>query len=75
MDPAFEKEIVDQLRKLSADRQKLVRAFLRGLHQQSPKGVPGKDLLRFAGTIAPADLREMSAAIEEACERVDADAW
>lgn len=42
-----------------------------------PKGTPGKDLLRFAGTISAEDADEMMRAIEEGCERIepDDDAW
>ncbi|MGH6631669.1 MAG: hypothetical protein ACREB3_18225, partial [Burkholderiales bacterium] len=69
MDPSFEKEILDHLKKLPTEKQRLVLTFLRGLTHPRPKGTPGKDLLRFAGAIAATDLREMSAAIEEACER------
>lgn len=39
------------------------------------RGVPGKDLLKFAGTISLEDLEIMRLAIEEGCERVDPDEW
>ncbi len=39
------------------------------------RGVPGRELLRFAGTIEPDDLILMEKAIEEGCEQVDADEW
>ena len=39
------------------------------------RGVPGRDLLKFAGTISPEDLEVMRLAIEEGCERVDPDEW
>lgn len=35
------------------------------------KGTPGKEFLRFAGTIPPDDCRRMEEAIEAGCERVD----
>ena len=38
-------------------------------------GVAGAALLQFAGLIPADDLRLMEAAIRDACERVDADAW
>ena len=34
-------------------------------------GVPGKQLLSFAGTIPAADLKEMEKALEESCERIN----
>ena len=40
-----------------------------------PQGVPGRNLLRFAGTIPAADLNAMSAAIEQGCEQVEINEW
>ena len=39
-----------------------------------PPGVSGASLLRFAGAIAPEDLRLMKQAIRD-CEQVDPDGW
>jgi hypothetical protein len=39
------------------------------------KGVPGKKLLRFAGSIPKKDLQLMSEAIKQDCEQVDTDEW
>jgi hypothetical protein len=41
----------------------------------TPVGVPGKELLRFAGTIEADDLRAMAQVIEEGCEQVDLNEW
>ena len=38
-------------------------------------GVPGRHLLRFAGTIRADDLRIMKQSIEDGCERIDIDEW
>lgn len=38
-------------------------------------GVPGRQLLQFAGLISQSDLAIMSDAIEQDCERVDIDEW
>jgi len=37
----------------------------------SPKGIPGKQLLRFAGTIDHDDIQAIEQAIEAECEKVD----
>lgn len=39
------------------------------------KGVPGKQLLRFAGSIPKEDLQLMSEAIKQDCEKVDVNEW
>jgi hypothetical protein len=41
----------------------------------TPQGVAGRQLLSFAGSIAPDDLRLMSKAIEQGCEQVDTNEW
>jgi len=40
-----------------------------------PKGVDGKSLLRFEGAISADDLKLMSKAIEEGCEKVAISEW
>jgi hypothetical protein len=37
------------------------------------RDVPGSSLLRFAGTMDPEVAREIAAAIEEDCERIEID--
>lgn len=50
------------------DRQAEARPLARS-------GVPGRQLVRFAGAIPPDDLQLMQQAIEADCERVDANEW
>lgn len=72
---AIEKEILSQLSKLAVEQQKLVLNFARTLALATPIGTPGKELLRFAGTIELDDLKLMTQAIEDGCEQVDRDEW
>jgi hypothetical protein len=39
------------------------------------KGVPGRQLLRFAGSIPANDLQTMTQAIEAGCEGIDRSEW
>lgn len=41
----------------------------------SPKGVKGQSLLRFEGFIPADEIRRMSQAIDDACEKVDVHEW
>ena len=75
MDASITKEIVERMHELPAAQQKLVLEIVRSLASQRPQGVPAKDLLALAGVISAQDAREMVDAIEEGCERVDANAW
>jgi hypothetical protein len=75
MDASITKEIVEWMHELPAAQQQLVLEIVRSLASQRPQGVPAKDLLPFAGVISAEDAREMADAIEEGCERVDANAW
>ncbi len=53
----------------------LLEEIDRAEDSENPKGVDGKNLLKFAGTIDPNDLELMSKAIDEGCEQVDTDEW
>ncbi len=64
--------LISQLDKLPYELQLLVLDFVKAL---IPKGVEGKNLLRFEGTIPADDLQLMSKAIEENCEKVDISEW
>ena len=75
MDASITKEIVERIHELPAAQQQLVLEIVRSLASQRPQGVPAKDLLAFAGVLSAEDAREMVEAIEEGCERVDANAW
>lgn len=67
--------IVAQLQTLPDEAQLRVLAFARALATPPSHGVPGRRLLVFAGIIPPDDLQRMQHAIEERCERIDADEW
>jgi len=69
------KEIINQMGLLDYEHQRRVLDFARALVVTCPKGVPGKQLLSFAGTIPAADLKVMEQAIEDSCEKVDQNEW
>lgn len=73
--PGLEQAILDQLPYLEFEQQKQVLDFIRALVLTRKRGVPGRDLLRFAGTICAEDLAAMTQAIEEGCEKVDLNEW
>ena len=73
MTTAFIKNsLIAQVDKLPYDLQLRVLDFAKSL---MPRGVSGKSLLRFEGVISDDDLRLMSKAIEENCERIDVNEW
>lgn len=72
---SLEQEIVSQLGKLSIEKQEEVLRFVQTLMPTPRRGIAGKELLRFAGAIEAGDLSLMAAAIEEGCEKVNADEW
>ena len=65
------KEIINQIGLLDYDHQRRVLDFVRALSVTDPKGVPGKELLAFAGAFPTDDLRAMEQAIEDHCEKVN----
>lgn len=68
-------QILSDLDRLSPEQQKQAAEFVRELVSSLPKGTPGRDLVPFVGTLDDTSAREMMGAIEEGCERVDADGW
>ncbi|MBI3915208.1 MAG: hypothetical protein HY327_13610 [Chloroflexi bacterium] len=67
--------IVEQVETLTESKQVKVLEFVEKLRIPIPRGVAGKELLRFAGAISDDDVALMEKAIEEDCERVDLNEW
>jgi len=71
----IETKLREQLSQLPLEKRYRVLEFARSLAASQVRGVPGKALLRYVGSIDAADLTIMQQAIEEACERVAVDEW
>jgi hypothetical protein len=65
-------KVLEQLKALPYELQWRVLEFTRALAMSIPRGVPGQQLVSFAGTIPLDDLQLMHQAIEEGCEQVNA---
>jgi hypothetical protein len=70
-----EKHFREQLRHLPIEQQRQVLEFARAFVKARVHGVPGKDLLRFSGTINSEDLSAIEQTINEGCEKVNPDEW
>jgi len=70
VDAAVKEQILGDLERLSPAMQARAAQLVHGLVSATPRGVPGRDLLRFAGTIDAQSIREMEEAIEDGCERI-----
>jgi hypothetical protein len=75
MDTPIIDEVVQELKLLPHELQCRVLEFTRALTVSTPRGIPGRQLLRFAGTISRDDAHLMREAIKHGCERVDAHEW
>lgn len=71
----IKQEIVRELDHLPLELQRRVLDFAQALVLSLPKGVPGRQLLRFAGALEAEDIQAMTQAIEAGCEQVDVDEW
>jgi hypothetical protein len=69
IDPILRNEIFAQLDKLDERQQRQVLKFARSLEAPRIRGVPGKDLLAFAGAIDMSDLQTMQHFIDADCEQ------
>ena len=75
MSVTIKMKVIEQLETLPENLQRKVLVFMQGLQSVAGRGVPGKQLLRFAGSIPLDDLELMQQAIEDGCERVDLNEW
>jgi len=73
IDITVQKQLREQLENLPAVQQHQVLEFARSLVKAKGRGMPGKDLLRFAGAIEAEDLIAIERAIHEGCEKVNLD--
>ncbi len=62
-------EIYEKVQILPNNFQYQVLSFVRTLESLTEEGTPGKDLLKFAGTIPIEDLEVMRETIEAGCEQ------
>jgi hypothetical protein len=68
-------QVIEQLRVMPQHLQWQVLEYSRTLVSSQVRGVPGQQLLRFAGAIPPDDLLLMREAIKRDCEQVDLNEW
>jgi hypothetical protein len=68
-------EVIEQLSAMPLNLQRQVLDYVEALRASSIRGMPGRDLTRFANSISRDDLDAMQAAIEADCERIDTNAW
>jgi hypothetical protein len=71
----LKQEILKHLDQLPVELQRWVLAFIQELAESRPKGVPGRELLRFAGMLSEDEAKVWMKAIEAGCERVDLNEW
>ena len=76
VDNAFERELIEAIRKLSASQRRDVLSYARQLRREKPVGIPGRVLVeRIEALNWPReDLEEMKRALEDT-ERIDWDEW
>ena len=68
-------KVIEQLKTLPNALQWRVLEFMRSLEHPNLEGVPGRQLLRFAGTIPIDDTKVIDETVKEGCQRVDGDEW
>ena len=68
-------EIARQVEKLPPDMQEQVLRFVASLSASAPVGEKGARLRQFSSSLDSVSAQQMSQAIEEECEQVDAGEW
>lgn len=72
---ALHQEMTELLSALGPDQQRKVIDYARSLRQSPVRGTPGRELLRFFGTMSEKDADDLMRGIEEDCESVDPNEW
>jgi hypothetical protein len=72
---AVERELQSRIAQLGPEEKRRLLEYTRTLGTSRPRGTPGSALRPLFGSISEEDARQMSKAIEEGCEQVDADGW
>ncbi len=72
---ALAENLIQEMDHMPVELQRRVLDFAHALAGSFPKGTSGKQFAEFAGSFSSEDLAEISAAINEGCEKVDPDAW
>ncbi len=70
----IQEELLKRINQLSEEEQRQVLRFANNLPTSSPKK-SAAHFLDLAGTLDSESAQEMLQAIEEDCERIDADEW
>ncbi|MFH1904320.1 MAG: hypothetical protein ABIK53_02195 [bacterium] len=68
-------EATAQMANLPYNLQERALNFIKGLTLPDKSGIPGRNLLKYAGFIPSDDLNIMSNVIEKDCRKIDANEW
>jgi len=69
------RQIISELNCLSPEQKKRVLDFTKNISKPSLRGVSGKKLLRFAGSMTGREALRLKKIIREGCENTDAANW
>jgi len=74
-DSTLRDRIMEEVSGLPPPLQQRVLDFVKTLARTTANGVPGKDLVRFAGVLLPEEIAAIARVVEEDYERMDESAW
>ncbi|MCP4404781.1 MAG: hypothetical protein GY801_46715 [bacterium] len=75
MNQALIAQVTDQLEALPDDLLNPVLEFIQSLKRAKRHGIPGRKLMKFAGSISTEDAEHMLQSIEQDCRKVDINEW
>ncbi len=70
----FTNEVLKRIPRIPPDRYETILAQFDGASDR-PRGTPGRELLKFAGSISAETVERMKQVIEEECEWIDYESW
>jgi hypothetical protein len=75
MDNSVITKVMARMEMLPSELQQLVLEFVQTLQVATDQGVPGHQLLQFAGAIPTDDLARLQQGIVTGCEQVALNEW
>jgi hypothetical protein len=70
----FKQEAMKRIDRIPPERYEAALTRLNEIVER-PQGTPGRELLKYAGSLSPEAADEIERAIEEGCEQVDHGGW
>ncbi len=71
MDTSIIDRVSEQMKLMPQEKQIMVLEFVKNVAASTPRGISGSQLIKFAGTIPPDDIKAIRKAIQQDCKQIN----